>query len=103
MATVVSQSISDIDIKLLQYKIYDVDNKDNPATKWIDGAITGKINNCYKNMQTEWIPKLMADSNVAAISASKEDFVNQVTGHSTYSNRWASVSASAASDGTTFS
>ena len=54
-------------------------------------------------MQADWIPKLMADSNVAAISASKEDFVNQVTGHSTYSNRWASVSASAASDGTTFS
>jgi len=103
MATVVSQSISDIDIKLLQYKIYDVDNKDNPATKWIDGAITGKINNCYKNMQTEWIPKLMADSNVAAISASKEDFVNQVTSHSTYSNRWTSVSASAAAGGTTFS
>ena len=70
MATVVSQSISDIDIKLLQYKIYDVDNKDNQATKSIDGAITGKRKNSYKKMQTEWIPKLLPDSNVAAISAS---------------------------------
>jgi len=103
MATVVSQSISDIDMKLLQYKIYTVDNKDNPADNWIDGALTGKVNNCYKTMQAEWIPKLMADSNVAAISASKEDFVNQVTTNSSYSNRWTSASASAAAGGTTFS
>ena len=35
-------------------------------------------------MKTEWVPKLMDDSNVNAISASKEDFVSQVVNHSTY-------------------
>ena len=102
MATVISQSISDMEMRILEYNIYDESNKDNPLSFWVSGSITGKINNCYKRMQTEWIPKLMADSSVSAISASKDDFVNQVTSHPTYSNRWTSMSASAAADGTTF-
>jgi len=102
MATVISQSISDMEMRILKYNIYDESNEDNPLSFWVSGSITGKINNCYKRMQREWIPKLMADSSVSAISASKEDFVNQVTNHSTYSNRWTAVSASAASDGRTF-
>ena len=102
MVTVISQSISDMEMRILEYNIYDESNKDNPLSFWVSGSITGKINNCYKRMQREWIPKLMADSSVSAISASKEDFVNQVTSHPTYSNRWTAMSASAAADGTTF-
>ena len=67
---------------ILQYNIYDENNENNPATKWIDGALTGKVNNCYKRMKTEWVPKLMDDASVSAISASKDDFVSQVTNHS---------------------
>jgi hypothetical protein len=87
MATIVSQSISDTDMLILQYNIYDENNENNPATKWVDDALTGKVNNCYKRMKTEWVPKLMDDSSVAAISASRDDFVLQVTNHSSYQNR----------------
>ena len=94
MATVVSQSISDTDMLILQYNIYDENNENNPATKWVDGALTGKVNNCYKRMKTEWVPLLMDDANVSAISASKDDFVLQVTNRDDYQNRYQQESGS---------
>jgi len=94
MTTIISQSISDIEMKILKYSIYDKNNEDNPLSLWVSGSITGKINNCYKNMQAEWITKLMADSNVSAISASRDDFVNQVTNRSDYLDRYTQESGS---------
>ena len=94
MATIISQSISDIEMKILKHDIYDKDNESNPLSLWVSGSITGKINNCYKRMQSEWIPKLMADSSVNAISASRDDFVNQVINRSDYSNRYTQMSGS---------
>ena len=87
MATIISQSISDTDMLILQHNIYDENNESDPATKWVDGALTGKVNNCYKRLKAEWVPKLMDDENISAISASKDDFVLQVTNHSSYQNR----------------
>jgi len=94
MATIISQSISDIDMEILKYDIYDKDNESNPMSLWVSDAITGKVNNCYKRMQSEWIPKLMADSSVSAISASRDDFVNQVINRPDYSNRYTQMSSS---------
>ena len=94
MATIISQSISDIEMEILKHDIYDKDNESNPLSLWVSGSITGKINNCYKRMQSEWIPKLMADSSVVAISASRDDFVNQVINRSDYSNRYTQMSGS---------
>jgi hypothetical protein len=94
MATIISQSISDIEMEILKHDIYDKDNESNPLSLWVSGSITGKINNCYKRMQSEWIPKLMADSSVNAISASRDDFVNQVINRSDYSNRYTQMSGS---------
>ena len=94
MATIISQSISDIEMEILKHDIYDENNESNPLSLWVSGSITGKINNCYKRMQSEWIPKLMADSSVAAISASRDDFVNQVINRSDYSNRYTQMSSS---------
>ena len=94
MATIISQSISDIEMEILKHDIYDKDNESNPLSLWVSGSITGKINNCYKRMQSEWIPKLMADSSVVAISASRDDFVNQVINRSDYSNRYTQMSSS---------
>ena len=94
MATIISQSISDIEMEILKHDIYDKDNESNPISLWVSNAITGKVNNCYKRMQSEWIPKLMADSSVAAISASRDDFVNQVINRSDYSNRYTQMSGS---------
>ena len=94
MATIISQSISDTDMELLKYRIWDENNENNPATKWVEEALVGKIDNAYKAMKTEWVPKLMDDSNVNAISASKEDFVSQVVNHSTYQTRYQQMSGS---------
>ena len=98
MATIISQSISDIEMEILKYNIYDTDNESNPLSLWVSGSITGKINNCYKRMQSEWIPKLIADSSVSAISASRDEFVNQVINHPDYSNRYTQMSASSFGD-----
>ena len=94
MATIISQSISDIEMEILKHDIYDKDNESNPISLWVSNAITGKVNNCYKRMQSEWIPKLIADSSVAAISASRDEFVNQVINRSDYSNRYTQMSGS---------
>ena len=94
MATIISQSISDVEMEILKHDIYDINNSSNPLSLWVSGSITGKINNCYKRIQSEWIPKLIADSSVSAISASRDDFVNQVINRSDYSNRYTQMSGS---------
>ena len=80
MALNVSGSISDTDEKLLLNDLLGIQN-------WVDGALTGKINNCWKRFQSEWTPKLLDDPSVSAISASREEFVEQVTDRSDYQNR----------------
>ena len=94
MSFIISQSISDTDMDLLKYKIWDENNENNPATKWVEEALEGKINQAYKTMKSEWVPKLMDDVNVNAISASKEEFVSQVVNHSTYQTRYQQMSGS---------
>ena len=80
MALNVSGSISDTDEKLLLNDLLGIQD-------WVDGAITGKINNCWKRFQSEWTTKLLNDESVSAISASREEFVEQVTNRSDYKNR----------------
>ena len=94
MATIISQSISDVEMEILKHDIYDINNSSNPLSLWVSGSITGKINYCYKRIQSEWIPKLIADSSVNAISASRDEFVNQVINRSDYSNRYTQMSGS---------
>ena len=94
MTTIISQSISDVEMEILKHDIYDINNSSNPLSLWVSGSITGKINNCYKRMQSEWIPKLIANSSVNAISASRDEFVNQVINRSDYSNRYTQMSGS---------
>ena len=80
MALNVSGSISDTDEKLLRNDLLGIQD-------WVDDALTGKINNCWKRFQSEWTTKLLDDSSVLAISASRADFVEQVTNRSDYQNR----------------
>jgi hypothetical protein len=35
----------------------------------------------------EWVPKLMDDPNISAISASRDEFVQQILTHPSYQNR----------------
>ena len=55
---------------------------------WVQDAMTGKINNCWKRMQSEWTIKLMNDSSfTASIPSNQADFVKLVTARSDYKTR----------------
>ena len=57
--------------------------------------MTGKINNAWKRMQTEWTTKLMNDSSfTGSIPSNKADFVTLVTSRSDYKDRKARDEAS---------
>ena len=80
MALNVSYTISDTDEKILLNNILDIQ-------EWVDGAIAGKINNCWKRLEQEWTPKLMDDSNIESIPANKDLYVEMVTSRSDYKDR----------------
>ena len=55
---------------------------------WIENAVIGKENNCWKRMQTEWTTKLMNDKSFTdPIPSNQADFVTLVTGRSDYKTR----------------
>ena len=55
---------------------------------WVQDAMTGKINNCWKRMQSEWTIKLMNDSSFTdSIPSNQADFVKLVTARSDYKTR----------------
>ena len=55
---------------------------------WVQDAMTGKINNCWKRMQREWTDKLMNDSSFTdPIPSNQADFVKLILARSDYKNR----------------
>ena len=56
--------------------------------QWVQDAMTGKINNCWKRMQREWTDKLMNDSSFTdPIPSNQADFVKLITARSDYKTR----------------
>ena len=73
--------VDDTDQTVLKNDLLDID-------AWVQEAMTGKINNCWKRMQTEWTTKLMNDSSFTdSIPSNKADFVKLVTSRSDYKDR----------------
>ena len=73
--------INDTDQIVLKNDLLDID-------AWVQAAMTGKINNCWKRMQQEWTTKLMNDSSFTdSIPSNKADFVKLITARSDYKNR----------------
>ena len=55
---------------------------------WLQGAMTGKKNNCWKRMQQEWTTKLMNDDSFTdAIPSNQADFVALVIARDDYKTR----------------
>jgi hypothetical protein len=55
---------------------------------WVQDAVTGKKNNCWKRMQTEWTTKLMNDASFTdSIPSNQADFVTLVTARADYQTR----------------
>ena len=56
--------------------------------QWVQDAMTGKINNCWKRMQREWTDKLMNDSSFTdPIPSNQAEFVKLITARSDYKTR----------------
>ena len=79
-------TLTDVQQQLLSNDLYnDTDNKG--LDEWIQGAVRGKINNCWKRFQREWTDKLMNDSSFTDPIPSNHDFVKLVLARSDYKNR----------------
>ena len=80
-------SITDDDQKILSNDLYnDTDNAG--IDEWIQEALDGKVNNCWKRFRNEWTQKLMDDSSFTdTIPSNQTDFVNLVLARSDYKNR----------------
>jgi len=56
--------------------------------EWVEGAVGGKMNSCWKRMQTEWTSKLMNDDSFTdSIPSNQEAFVTLVTQRDDYKTR----------------
>ena len=81
MALTITVSINDTDEKVMKNDLLDLD-------QWVQDAVTGKINNCWKRFQQEWTTKLMNDETFTdSIPSNKEAFVNLVTARADYKTR----------------
>ena len=80
-------SLTDLQQKILSNDLYnDTDNAG--LDLWIQNAVNGKINNCWKRFQTEWTTKLMNDDSFTdPIPSNQADFVALVTARSDYKTR----------------
>ena len=90
-------NLTDLQQQILSNDLYnDTDNAG--LDTWIQNAMDGKINNCWKRMQREWTDKLMNDSSFTdSIPSNQEDFVKLVLARSDYKNRKARDDAAKAS------
>jgi len=80
-------TLTDLQQKILSNDLYN-DSDNDGLDAWIQAAVDGKINNCWKRMQQEWTTKLMNDESfTGSIPSNQADFVALVTSRSDYKNR----------------
>ena len=82
-----SVTLTETQQKILSNDLYnDTDNAG--LDKWIQDAVDGKINNCWKRFRNEWTQRLMDDESFTdSIPSNQTTFVNLVTARSDYKNR----------------
>ena len=80
-------TLTDLQQQILSNDLYnDTDNAG--IDTWVQGAVDGKVNACWKRMQQEWTTRLMNDESFTdPIPSNKEDFVKLVLSRSDYKNR----------------
>jgi hypothetical protein len=77
----ITVTIDDTDQKCMKNDLLDLDT-------WVQDAVLGKKNNCWKRFQREWTTKLMNDESFTdAIPSNKTDFVNLVLAREDYKDR----------------
>jgi hypothetical protein len=77
----VTVTVDDTDQMVLKNDILDIDT-------WVQEAVSGKINNCWKRMQNNWTTKLINDESFTEhIPSNKTDFVTLVASRADYKDR----------------
>ncbi len=82
MATItLTVDVTDTEQAILLNDLLNIDD-------WLQAAMLGKKNNCWKRMQSEWTTKLMNDDSFTdSIPSNQADFVTLVTARSDYKTR----------------
>lgn len=81
MAITITVNIDDTNEKILKNDLLDIN-------QWVQDAVAGKQNNCWKRFQQEWTTKLMNNNSFTdSIPSNKTDFVNLVTARADYQTR----------------
>ena len=82
MATItLTVEVTDTEQDILHNDLLSIDD-------WIQSAMLGKKNNCWKRMQQEWTTKLMNDDSFTdPIPSNQADFVALVTARADYQTR----------------
>jgi hypothetical protein len=82
MATItLTVDVTDTEQAILLNDLLNIDD-------WLQAAMDGKKNNCWKRMQQEWTTKLMNDDSFTdSIPSNQADFVSLVTARSDYKTR----------------
>ena len=81
MAVTITIMVDDTDEKVLLNDLLDIQ-------EWVQGAVYGKVNNCWKRMQQSWTQRLMNDDSFTdSIPSNKADFVTLVTSRDDYQTR----------------
>jgi hypothetical protein len=77
----ITVTISDVDQNCMKNDLVSIDG-------WVQNAVAGKINNCWKRFRQSYTTELMEDTSFTdAIPSNKEDFVNLVLSRPGYKDR----------------
>ena len=77
----ITVTINETDQKCLKNDLLDLD-------QWVQDAVTGKINNCWKRFQRDWTTRLMNDETFTdPIPSNKADFCELVMARPDYMDR----------------
>ena len=77
----ITVTINETDQKCLKNDLLDLD-------QWVQDAVTGKINNCWKRFQRDWTTKLMNDETFTdPLPSNKTDFCELVMARDDYKDR----------------
>ena len=82
MATItLTVDVTDTEQAILLNDLLNIDD-------WLQAAMLGKKNNCWKRMQSEWTTKLMNDASFTdSIPSNQADFVALVIARADYKTR----------------
>ncbi len=77
----ITVTINETDQKCLKSDLLDIDD-------WVQKAVEGKINNCWKRFQLQWTQRLMDDETFTdPIPSNKTDFCELVMARPDYKDR----------------